>query len=312
MGIKSAIRSVVRPPLVRSALDRRATLIVLLYHWVEPDPPRFLSGAGVTTHPDAFDDHLRYVRARYEVVSLWEGVRRARAGALTRTCVAVTFDDGPGTFGEYSLPILEKHGVPCTVFVNRAFLKGGRHWLFEVAWLEQEGRRELLEEIFGPCPGPSYVRYLRREAEAEVLARRRHLGSVGDDLAAMPGLHFDRGYLEECQANPLIEVGNHSVDHPRFSRLDRARQRRQIEDNHEALADLSNYRRLFAVPFGTSGDWNLDTVACTAAAGHEFVSASGGVNFGGGMGVDIRRVPCDGVGIGQLEERLISVGMGVP
>lgn len=311
MGIKSAIRSVVRPPLMRSALDRKPALIVLLYHWVDPDPPAFLSKAGVATNPDALEDHIRWIRARYDVVSLSEGTRRLRNDALPRTCVAVTFDDGPHVFDDYARPILARYQVPATLFVNHAFLTGGRHWLFEVAWLQQEGKSALLEDIFGPCQGSCYVRYLRRHADAAVTARRELLKRHRVELADMPALHFDRAFLDARATDPLIEIANHSLDHPRFSRLDAAEQRRQILDNHLALADLASYRRLFAVPFGTAADWNLDTVAAAAAADHEFVSALGGVNFVGSTGVDIRRIPCDSVGVGQLEERLISLGLGV-
>ncbi len=108
-----------------------------------------------------------------------------------------------------------------------------------------------------------------------------------------------------------MELGNHSLDHPRFSRLDAKEQCRQINDNVAALAEFAGYERSFALPFGKPADWNMDTVQACAAARHEFVSACGGVNFAKTASVDIRRVPCDGVGAGQLMDHITRRGIGI-
>lgn len=309
--IKSAIRSFVRKRLARSALDRRPALIVLLYHAVDPDPPPYLACTGVVTHPAEFEDHIRWIRRNYDVVALSEGIRRLRSGELRRTSLSITFDDGLSSCVGQGLGILEEHGVPCTLFVNRAFLNGRQQWLYEVAYLEAEHKFDVLSEVFGPCEGPSFVEYLRWSSSAEVLSKRDRLNQYRSELSSMPSLHFDLDLLSSLEANPLVEIGNHSVDHPRFSRLEGAQQARQIADNDRALAGLGNYRRLFAVPFGTAADWDFRTVSAAASEDHEFISALGGVNFIGRTGVDIRRIPCDGVPVGGLEERLISAGLGL-
>ena len=54
----------------------------------------------------------------------------------------------------------------------------------------------------------------------------------------------------------------------------------------------------------------MDSVRASAEALHEFVSACGGINFRKTAGVDIRRVSCDGVGVGQLMERITKQGIG--
>ncbi len=146
---------------------------------------------------------------------------------------------------------------------------------------------------------------------------RRRRGGERAELASVFTSHCSPsvGYiapqeLAELLEDPLIELGNHSLDHPRFSRIDAAEQRRQINENQAALSGFPNYQRTFALPFGRPTDWNLDSVRASAEACHEFVSACGGINFCKTAGVDIRRVSCDGVGVGQLMDRIIKQGIG--
>ncbi len=301
----------IRPRLLRSALDRKPALIVLLYHGVDHNPPSYLKDAGVVTHPDDFRAHVQWARQHYDVTSLSDGIELLRSGQLKRTTFAFTFDDGLISCCGQGLNILKQHDVPSTLFINGSSLTTGRLWQYEVAWMEKNGNQNLLKDIFGPCDGPTYARYLRRTASQKILAQRQQCSLLCNDLTMMPVLHIDYQALQSLQDNPLVEIGNHSLDHPRFSRISKQEQRRQIMDNHQMLCSLRNYKTIFAVPFGTSSDWDFHTIEAAASCRHEFVSAQGGINIVGHTGVDIRRVPCDGVKAGQLEEHLFRVGLGM-
>ncbi len=310
-GLKPAIRSTLRTRFAKSVLDRRPALIVLLYHAVDPNPPQYLRDLGVVTHPRAFEDHMLWAKSCFELVSLSEGIRRLRSGTLTKTCLALTFDDGLKSVADHAAPVLLQHDIPATLFVNHASLTGQRCWIYDVAQLESAGRKEALEEVFGTsCPG-SMSSYLRNHAPAEVLARRDGLADLSNNLNGNGVEYLNDQQLVKLLESPLIELGNHSLDHPRFSRLDAKEQCRQINDNAAALAGFADYERSFALPFGKPADWNMDTVQACAAAGHEFVSACGGVNFAKTATVDIRRVSCDGVGAGQLMDHITRRGIGI-
>ncbi|MCH8968964.1 MAG: polysaccharide deacetylase family protein [Planctomycetes bacterium] len=310
-GLKRAIRSTLRARFAKSVLDRRPALIVLLYHAVDPSPPQYLRDLGVVTHPHAFEDHLLWAKSCFELVSLSEGIRRLRSGTLTKTCLALTFDDGLKSVADHALPVLIRHGIPAALFVNHASLTGQRCWIYDVAQLESEGRKEALEEVFGTsCPG-LFSSYLRHQAPADVLARRSGLTDLSSSLNGNRVEYINHEELAQLLESPLMELGNHSLDHPRFSRLDANEQCRQINGNAEALAGFAGYQRFFALPFGRPADWNMDTVQACAAARHEFVSACGGVNFARTASIDIRRVPCDGVGGGQLMDHITRRGIGI-
>jgi len=310
-GLKPAIRSTLRNRFAKSVLDRRPALIVLLYHSIDPDPPRYLHDLGVVTQPRAFEDHMMWVQSCFEFVSLSEGIHRLRSGTLTKTCLALTFDDGLKSVAEHAVPVLIRHGIPATLFVNHASLTGQRCWIYDVAQLESEGRKEALEELFGTSCAGSMSSYLRHHAPAEVLARRSELANLSSSLNGNGIEYINNEELAKILESPLMEIGNHSLDHPRFSRLDAKEQCRQINDNAMALAGFVGYEKSFALPFGKPADWDMDTVQACAAAHHEFVSACGGVNFTRMASVDIRRVPCDGVGTGQLMDHITRRGIGI-
>ncbi len=310
-GFKPAIRSTLRVRFAKSVLDRRPALIVLLYHAVDANPPQYLRELGTVTHPRTFEDHMLRVKSCFELVSLSEGIRKLRAGTLTKTCLAVTIDDGLKSVADHAFPVLIRHSIPATLFVNHACLTGQRCWIYDVAQLENEGRKEALEDVFGTsCPG-SFLSYLRHRAPADVLARRSGLTDLSSSLNGNGVEYIDHEELAQLLQSPLMELGNHSLDHPRFSRLDANEQCRQINDNAAALAGFSGYERSFALPFGRPADWDMDTVQACAAARHEFVSACGGVNFARTASVDIRRVPCDGVGARQLMDHITRRGIGI-
>ena len=216
-GLNRAIRSTLRAHFAKSVLDGRPALIVLLYHAVDPNPPQYLRELGVVTHPRTFQDHMLWAKSSFELVSFSEGILRLRSGTLTKTCLALTFDDGLKSVADHAVPVLIRHGIPAALFVNHASLTGRRCWIYDVAQLESEGRKEALEEVFGTsCPG-LFSSYLRHQAPADVLARRSGLADLSSRLNGNRVEYINHEELAKLLESPLMELGNHSLDHPRFS-----------------------------------------------------------------------------------------------
>ncbi|MCH8969686.1 MAG: polysaccharide deacetylase family protein [Planctomycetes bacterium] len=243
---------------------------------------------------------MRWVKSCFELVSLSEGIRRLRSGTLTKTCLALTFDDGLKSVADHAVPVLIRHGIPAALFVNHARLTGQRCWIYDVAQLESEGRKEALEEVFGTsCPG-SLSSYLWHHAPAEVLARRSGLANLSSSLKGNGVEYINHEELAKLLQSPLMELGNHSLDHPRFSRLDANEQCRQINDNAAAplgstsspaaRAGLANsYRRSIATQptaeFGRSSDtapilrslprcWSRERMSKTSSPAGPFTAKS--------------------------------------
>jgi peptidoglycan/xylan/chitin deacetylase (PgdA/CDA1 family) len=94
-----AVREYVRPV-------RGLHLRVVLYHFVFDD------------ERGRFEDHLRYFRDHYEVLSLSEALRRLRDGGLSGPTLAITFDDGYKNNRANAAELLAKHGLVGCFYVT--------------------------------------------------------------------------------------------------------------------------------------------------------------------------------------------------
>jgi peptidoglycan/xylan/chitin deacetylase (PgdA/CDA1 family) len=118
-------------PLRWLYVSRRGPLrdpVVLLYHRVARPvaDPQLLA---VT--PEQFADHLALLADRFEPVPLPDLVARVQAGRESRDVVAVTFDDGYADNLLAAKPLLERHGVPASVFVASGLLGSGRRFWWD-------------------------------------------------------------------------------------------------------------------------------------------------------------------------------------
>lgn len=93
----------------------RADLVVLQYHHVDDSTP-----ASTSTSRSLFEGQLQMIAdMELEVVPLLEGTRQALAGELDdRSQIAITFDDAYESVYSAAAPVLERFGMPYTIFVN--------------------------------------------------------------------------------------------------------------------------------------------------------------------------------------------------
>jgi peptidoglycan/xylan/chitin deacetylase (PgdA/CDA1 family) len=123
--------------------------VVLLYHRIAQaaSDPQLLC---VT--PEHFAEHIEMVAESYEPVRLADLVAALRAGELPSRAVAITFDDGYADNLAAAKPVLERNGVPATVFVASGWMGGDRmYWWDELeSLLLRPGRlRPVLELEMG-------------------------------------------------------------------------------------------------------------------------------------------------------------------
>ena len=93
-------------------------LRVLTYHRVESAEADHAPAPGLGVSPDAFAEHMRYLRSHCRVVSVDEVLHalRAREGLPPRS-VLITFDDGYRDFRLNAWPVLKSLGLPAILFV---------------------------------------------------------------------------------------------------------------------------------------------------------------------------------------------------
>ncbi len=116
--------------------------LILLYHRVETldTDPQLLS---VT--PEHFAEHLEYLSEHYNPISLSELFQALKAGKIPDKSVVITFDDGYADNLWNAKPLLEKHGIPATVFVTSGSIGSDR----EFWWDDLERLLLLPDELPG-------------------------------------------------------------------------------------------------------------------------------------------------------------------
>jgi peptidoglycan/xylan/chitin deacetylase (PgdA/CDA1 family) len=93
-------------------------MTILCYHSVDPawESP-------LAVRPEEFEVHCRWLARHRTVVPLADAVGHLDpAGRLPRGWAVITFDDGFSGVLEHALPVLDRYGLPATVFLVAATL----------------------------------------------------------------------------------------------------------------------------------------------------------------------------------------------
>ncbi len=246
----------------------RARLSVLIVHRVLPQPdPLFPDEIDAAR----FDAILGWLRSWFNVLPLDEAAQRLKDGSLPARAAALSFDDGYADNHDIALPLLQKHGLPCSFFIATGFLDGGRMWndtLIESIRLSTKPLLDLrgLED----CRGDD----LGRHALGDVASRRAALKRLIERvkyLAPASRLACVAAIAERAEVHPPddlmmsseqvrglrragMQIGAHTVNHPILATLDASEAADEMARSREALQTLLGERvGLFAYPNGKPG-----------------------------------------------------------
>ena len=273
----------VRPfsPIVRWVCKGRAR--ILMYHRFGRDE------WGRSTLPDVFDSQLQYLRRHFRPCRLSELSARLESGEpLPDDLVVVTVDDSYHDFGEVAYPVLERHGIPATIFVVtgaadqtlwlwfdaiRYFLWHARAGTYDVPIADATVRISLPPErarrldawhtVADAClPLPARPRW------AAVLGVGERLDVA---LPAAPTSEFRALDWDELRAlDPeLVEIGSHTRTHPILSQCSPAELDEELQGSkREIERQLDRPVTVFCYPNGQPGDYNAETRAAVVRAGY--------------------------------------------
>ena len=261
---------------------RRAGVVCLNYHRIG-DGRRSPFDRGLwSATADGFDRQLRWLAARFDVVSPRDlpDVLRARRGRH----VLVTFDDGYLDNFTAAYPILRAHRLPATFFVATGFIDDG--WRLppwdEIAWMVRTSTRSTVALPTAP-PAVPFDEPDRERAIRALRQRFRALpGGVADRFLDALGEAAGTGRFAPANPDRLwmtwdmlremrdggMTIGGHTISHPLLSQLSRDEQWKEIAGCGRRLAEeLGEPMSVFSYPFGKPGSFNADTRACLRDAG---------------------------------------------
>lgn len=263
---------------ILSPAGHHARLQVLTFHRVLEAPDALLPD-----EPDAaaFEALLSAVAQYCNVLPLPEAASRLVAGSLPARAACVTFDDGYANNHEIARPVLERLGLPATVFVAGGAVDHGIMWNDIVIEAIRRARREL---DLAPA-GLGVVRLdggpARTQSVPAALAALKYLPPAERWERAIalfernaggkpPRLMMTRAQVRDLAVRGF-DVGSHTVTHPILSTLSAAEARAEITGSYVWVREVTGRTpHSFAYPNGRPGrDFGGAHVAMARDAGFE-------------------------------------------
>lgn len=263
---------------VISLINRPGTSI-LVYHSIE--------GRGVFSDnvipAAAFERHMRFISRHRKPVALSAIVDAVVQGREPDPkWIAVSFDDGYLDFVTTALPIMERYGVPSTLFVPTVILQGETLFFDELEACLRNTRTPEIEVSLDTgllkfkCRNRGDVRdaalrlALRIRGLPPVL--RVHAMQLVRETCGSAGAVVSASYVQVEDLErlpPSVEIGAHTVNHYSLPRLDDETLGNELAEPRATLGAVrGGSARYLAYPFGKAWAFNERIVASVADHGY--------------------------------------------
>jgi peptidoglycan/xylan/chitin deacetylase (PgdA/CDA1 family) len=230
--------------------DHRLVAIVR-FHSVSDarDANHLYVNAGIAVTPETFERQVAFLAAQYCCLRMDDVAEAVESGRpLPRNALVVTFDDGYRDNYEHALPILRRHGVPAMFYVVSGCVAEGRPlW---TAALRSAVHRATARRLDDPAAARSYdlssslgreVAIAGLKEQLVAMPRRQREDTLAEIVARCapegptPRVMLDWDEIRVMRANGM-DVGAHTVSHPRLPVLPPAEAAAEIRESREQLA----------------------------------------------------------------------------
>ena len=278
--------------------------LILMYHHVaevELDPWR------LCVTPQHFAEQLEILQKYTHPLSLQQLIQAHQDGNIPERAVVVTFDDGYADNLYHAKPLLERYGIPATVFVSTGYLRKQRefwwdelerlllkphklpeklslningsihHWELGTAtdYSQEEYQGDRNCKAWEAKPGSRMSFYysiwqvLRPLSEWERIKALDELLIWANAESTVRKTHRSLLPEEVCALGQgeLVEIGAHTVTHPFLSAQSTALQRDEIQQSKADLEEILN-RPVTSFSY-PFGDRTAETVELTRTAGFD-------------------------------------------
>lgn len=281
-------------------------LVIPLYHAIVTQPLAVPHWCFLDER--TFRNQMRFLKARYLLLSLAEACERLYEGAIDQPAAVITFDDGYHNNYEVAFPILRDLSIPATVFLTTGFIDAET-----TPWFCQLHRALIETSRSSLVWRGDHYDLVGRQARSRALAALQaglkrlpqpqllaDLQAILDDLGAdgaqplepdSPFRMLGHESIAAMSASGLIEFGAHTHSHAILSLLSAEQAATEIETSIQAVQKLSGQTcRLFAYPNGQAGDYNASVMAALSGFGIQAAAtAIDGLNDGLTPPLELRR-----------------------
>lgn len=243
-----------------------------------PDVWETLPNRGYYLDLEFLDRLLLYlVRTGWAVVTIEEALRRSRAGAVSDRFVNFSVDDCYRDTFEDIVPLFREHKLPVTLYVTTG-IPDGTMPMWYVGLEEIIMQHDFIEhdnetiEVDTP--------EAKREAYASIAADfdgpqsgERYAAFCKTNGVDMEAVHWRHAItwemLESLSADPLVEIGSHTVLHRRISSLTPDEAMTELKGSRERMRErLGVAADHFSFPYGRGADCHTREFEMARAAGY--------------------------------------------
>ncbi len=216
--------------------------------------------------PKTFIQQIRYLKRKFNIISLNEAIERARTKSDLKNCLCITFDDG--FFECYSLvaPILYDEKITATFFlIENTIDNKDLMWRNKLWYIENHipcDKRSQIFKSFTQKVGIDFIDPMQSLLKTSFHWKMGDKDRFADRLWKLANLEtFQewikrvRPYMTKSQIKELVNngfsIGSHSKSHPRCDKLNSS------ELWNEIVGSLSGINKqigidvdLFSYPFG--------------------------------------------------------------
>lgn len=263
-AVKSLVHGAIdwsgRPRRCRQQL--RGKLIILTYHSFCTDWPRGLFNS-LPIH--RFERQVQFLKEQFKLVSLEQGVECLQQGVIDdKPWVAITIDDGFRDNYAHAWPVLQRYGVPATIFLATDFIDNNRPpWPTQLVEILERTPVRVMEAPFRAdlknlADRSLVARQLKKdwsplpplERFERLAALRKHL-KVNEETH-YPALTWDQ--VREMRKTG-IHFGSHTVYHSILPAISDQIAKEEIRNSRQRLEnELQEPCQIFAYPDGKYSD----------------------------------------------------------
>lgn len=267
----------------------RPESFILMYHkiysGVKIDPWR------LNVSENNFESQLLFLKKHYKVINLEQFVRNKKENKMEPRTVAITFDDGYKDCFTTAFPLLKKHGIPATFFVNSGYIENQEEfWPDRLIRLLLVDKKLPEKDLYITCVNRTWANEKAKHPNTQ--ERSRFFMDVWYTLLQLhpvmrnhalqeieEWINFPTTVLEHSKAmtkeeliamakDPLISIGGHTTNHVALKFMDKESQREEIESNKFWLEKvLRKPIAGFAYP---NGEFNKNSVLLMKEYGFDY------------------------------------------